>query len=640
MTDEIARCETEEQWVARIEAAGYCTLGCTPTCVSDPIQRLFRPGWDEYYKCCDAHREVSDLQYVLADIQRSIQADAPLPGVIQTMERLLSRATGEPVDLRFAYSVAQVAEAYGAFNAFRRRGEYAQALIDEALPGLYELVRQVTEARGYADSRASLTSVRNQTNSGRGCAGDVYVWQYATTALGVCAVCVATGHVGDCPGHSWCPRCDRHDRPQAECDTCDYHTGRARGLSAGVTSAICSSCCTCETCQDCEVRVESSDFCRECGSCREACCECERCAACGDVLDPRQFCGCGSGECRDCCGCGGTAIPRKTFKLLKFEAAKVNKKTKLRRLLGTEIEIADSPGNLTALKVALERWKTSVTNDGSLPNTGTELVTQPAGGDQWHAMIEDLCAGLSKADAIANYDCGLHVHVDATSLNIWDMRRVIKLYAAVETALYSCIHPYRGFAPRGDSDHYSQPCGQTYLDMINQSGKWSKSAAMKAQYREEADSYKSTDMFDGRAGRYVKPKDDPRKHEQLVMAQLKEVAKHKYHNTRYRGLNMHSYWLRGTIEFRHHHGTVKAENIINWGTVCGSIVEWAASKSDAELNRLIGKPATVIKDVDESMAILERVVRDCGSDDAVKWLKARRAFFKTFDPTPEWEEEP
>jgi len=42
----------------------------------------------------------------------------------------------------------------------------------------------------------------------------------------------------------------------------------------------------------------------------------------------------------------------------------------------------------------------------------------------------------------------------------------------------------------------------------------------------------------------------------------------KYNESRYRGLNLHSRILHGTIEYRYHHGTLNSDNIRDWMLLC------------------------------------------------------------------------
>ena len=54
---------------------------------------------------------------------------------------------------------------------------------------------------------------------------------------------------------------------------------------------------------------------------------------------------------------------------------------------------------------------------------------------------------------------------------------------------------------------------------------------------------------------------------------------------RYKGLNLHSYYHRGTLEFRHHQGTVDPMDLFMWPLVCGWFVEIVSRASDREAAR-------------------------------------------------------
>jgi len=67
---------------------------------------------------------------------------------------------------------------------------------------------------------------------------------------------------------------------------------------------------------------------------------------------------------------------------------------------------------------------------------------------------------------------------------------------------------------------------------------------------------------------------------------VKKAKTQKYGETRYRALNLHSYFLRKSIEFRHHEGSTDAKTIINWAMVCGHVVEAANRLSEAQIREL------------------------------------------------------
>ncbi len=50
----------------------------------------------------------------------------------------------------------------------------------------------------------------------------------------------------------------------------------------------------------------------------------------------------------------------------------------------------------------------------------------------------------------------------------------------------------------------------------------------------------------------------------------------KYNESRYRGLNLHSRILHGTIEYRYHHGTLNSDRIRDWVLFCLAISDFGS----------------------------------------------------------------
>jgi len=65
----------------------------------------------------------------------------------------------------------------------------------------------------------------------------------------------------------------------------------------------------------------------------------------------------------------------------------------------------------------------------------------------------------------------------------------------------------------------------------------------------------------------------------------------KYNHTRYCGLNLHSVFYRGTIEFRQHAGTVDEEKILRWAGILLFVVDYAINHySDQTITSLYEMP--------------------------------------------------
>ena len=187
-------------------------------------------------------------------------------------------------------------------------------------------------------------------------------------------------------------------------------------------------------------------------------------------------------------------------------------------------------------------WK--IVTDASLQNTGDrrgvpmEFVSPILEGSNGLEQIKTVCSVLAGYSAYTNRTCGLHVHVDARGEAVSFFRNIVLLYSQYEPVIDQAMPPSR----RGNSAHYC--C-----------------TVSRAQQRE------------------------------VIAASSVEALSRIVHRSsgashdRYHKLNLTSFWRHGTVEFRHHSGTVEAEKIINWVLFCLRLAQTAKEK---ETNTLLG----------------------------------------------------
>lgn len=253
------------------------------------------------------------------------------------------------------------------------------------------------------------------------------------------------------------------------------------------------------------------------------------------------------------CTCSLPQFFKSKIKFHKCNKFKTNVST---RFIAAEIEVAKIKTNkLIANKLfsTIKKWHGSVVYDGSLPdNTGFEITTAPANGDKFIKEINDICQALNEASGEVNKNCGLHVHVDARDFNFNDIKRLIKLYAAIEPALFLLVPPYR------KKLRYCKPCG---------------------------DKYEKAVVGDAKSFLDIKKK--------IVVstygALSTEGYNKKYNNARYNALNIHSWFYRGTIECRLLEGIIDADEIINWCVLWANILDVVLQSNDKNIGKLIKK---------------------------------------------------
>lgn len=413
------------------------------------------------------------------------------------------------------------------------------------------------------------------------------MWLLQSHGIVLCAICEAPNRHAELPcTHFTCAECDRHAADA--CSTCTDEVGES----------VCTSCCVCRECGVCQNGHRARRPCETCQGVGE-CCSCPDCEVddCGSAARPC------CDRCSDHCDCASYCIPLKERPMFHYKADRKDK-AKLRRLIGAEIEVAGMrPGaDKRPIRETLARWTASVVRDGSIGRGGVEIVTSPAAGANWTGMIFDIGAGLKTANAFTSERCGQHIHVDARDLKGQELAKLIQLYAQVEDALFAALPDTRR------SSQYCIPCGPKYLG-------WLKDH--KGRFSPHALAVKLYSIYSR-----VKPGTDPKERHKQEKALVAQHKKAKYDGVRYNALNLHSYWHRGTIEFRHAHGTNRPEQIRNWGIVCASIVEAAATFTHAQMDfaAMQGGRGALLYIIDQAS----------GDAQAAEWLQSRWEKFAGF----------
>jgi hypothetical protein len=228
------------------------------------------------------------------------------------------------------------------------------------------------------------------------------------------------------------------------------------------------------------------------------------------------------------------------------------------RLLSAEIEFCgfenSASKNLSVLNNVLRDWYSRAVHDGTLPSTGIEINTHPASGKYWRALVTDIMNASALCLAWVDSQAGCHIHVDCRDLDYSQLARVMRLCGCLEPALYSIIPVSR------TTHHYCQFWALNYSMAIARVkiSEGISSRSLEVLYRN-----KLLTLLYGYHSR----------------EKVSQVKTYKRHENRYRGINLHSYTHRGTLEFRMPPGTVYAINIINWGSLLSNLISYAASST-------------------------------------------------------------
>ena len=330
-------------------------------------------------------------------------------------------------------------------------------------------------------------------------------------------------------------------------------------------SEICG--CACRTCRNCTSKEDWSIGKRVYHSKKVMCRLCGRCRRENFRGDPTWQC-----QCRG-----------KKFKDARQFTGTFNQ-NELPRALGLEIELS-SIGAYRQSTPGLPSHK--VTHDGSVNGDGVELVIDPLIGDNFISSILSLGQYLLTSKCGVDESCGFHVHVgaDGKSWGPFEHRRLIQLYANVQKDIYALVAP--GRAERTFRDHLI--CGPFKMRPSWYKGLWAENSPRGLrkyilQWLYGARLLKGR-KIEGRTV-YASGRMTPEEVQNWEWLNAPEIKAHKYETARYMGLNLHSWMMRETIEWRHHEGTLDLERLVYWPLLCGWITELASSLKDDEVKEI------------------------------------------------------
>jgi hypothetical protein len=188
-----------------------------------------------------------------------------------------------------------------------------------------------------------------------------------------------------------------------------------------------------------------------------------------------------------------------------------------------------------------------VHEDGSIGGKGygIEICTPPASGDKGENLLKEVCDIMARNGATVNKSCGLHVHLDVKEIdnrNANEMYRSVQrlwlFYLTFEDVLMSFLPPSRR------SSNYCQSLKSDY------------------HFREIAEA-QNIDKLEKIWYRVSNQRD---------IVECKSESKHQ---TRYRGINMHTLFSERHIEIRFHSGTINFKKIAEWVNLHARIIDFA-----------------------------------------------------------------
>ncbi len=271
------------------------------------------------------------------------------------------------------------------------------------------------------------------------------------------------------------------------------------------------------------IKCDTSKAKYTCGHCY-SCDGCRGCYNCGRTIHNKDNWCNGCDSCNQCCECYvGSGIKRFHNPLTFW------KDDTKGRFIGAEMEIARSDVKFAKdVTDVLKKWKCSVVDDGSLPDTGYEIRLSPAMASLFEQEVKEVCSVLHKAKAKTTNACGLHIHIDAKDLMFRDLRNVVMLHELLEKRYLPNLVQSRF------KNHFCSPVRSSYEYQSIKKSKGVRAAILNLRY-----------------------------------------------GNRYHAVNLQAFFTHKTIEFRLPPGTVDPKKIIGWGKAYCALVDYAKDKNFA-----------------------------------------------------------
>lgn len=172
--------------------------------------------------------------------------------------------------------------------------------------------------------------------------------------------------------------------------------------------------------------------------------------------------------------------------------------------------------------------RTETTSGRVNQNYAVELVS-PICRYEDIETIQEIVRELRKAGSLVNDSCGIHVHVDAANHTAATLRNLVNIMASKEDLLYKTLDV------QVSREKYCQKADVSFLDKLN---------SCRPKSMEELEQL----WYAGKGSRYE-----------------------RYDESRYKALNLHSVFSKGSIEFRLFNSTLHAGKVKAYIQLCLAI---------------------------------------------------------------------
>ena len=207
----------------------------------------------------------------------------------------------------------------------------------------------------------------------------------------------------------------------------------------------------------------------------------------------------------------------------------------------------------TIADLAARKWKImrdssieAIRNDGTsepLDEYRVEFVTPPLNYSDIE-LLQNIIRKLRENGAKAHSSCGIHIHVDGANHTAVSLRRLVNFMTARQDLIYEALQI-------GDREsNWCHKLNKTLLDAMKKDKNLTKEKAEEIWYSRANDGY------------------------------CGGIDHQHYNATRYHGVNLHSFFTKGTVEFRLFNSTLHAGKIRAYIQFCLAVSAWAITSQE------------------------------------------------------------
>ncbi len=172
-----------------------------------------------------------------------------------------------------------------------------------------------------------------------------------------------------------------------------------------------------------------------------------------------------------------------------------------------------------------------------------EFVTPPLKYNDIE-LLQQIVRDLKNAGAMVNSSCGIHIHIDGANHNPQSLRRLVSFTIARQNLIYEALEI-------GDREgRWCKKLNSSLLTEMKKNKELSKDQLESIWYSRFNDNY-----YGG-------------------------IDHQHYNDTRYHGINLHSYFTKKTVEFRLFNSTLHAGKIKAYIQFCLALSAWAIESND------------------------------------------------------------